>query len=89
MTATFHVGDAQGFLRCSTCGRAELLDAAGIGFYLRNGWRKCHGYTMTWITGSEVAIETPWHHVHLEYDEATGGYSYIEFCEIADCGVER
>jgi hypothetical protein len=37
-----------GLLRCTTCRREQPLgDAAGN---LANGWPKCCGYTMTWMT---------------------------------------
>jgi hypothetical protein len=37
-----------GLLRCTTCKREQPLgDVAGN---LRDGWPKCCGYTMTWMT---------------------------------------
>lgn len=39
----------QPYLRCSVCGRNQF----GTWGYLRTGWPKCHGYTMTLITGNE------------------------------------
>ncbi len=47
--------DAQklgGLLRCTVCGREEPLGS--VGNKLANGWPKCHGYTMTWITARQL-----------------------------------
>lgn len=37
-----------GYLKCNTCGREKSL--SGTADYMRTGWPKCCGYTMTWIT---------------------------------------
>jgi hypothetical protein len=40
-----------GFLRCEECQHQEPIgDVAGR---LKNGWPKCCGYTMRWVTGRE------------------------------------
>jgi hypothetical protein len=45
------VTDHAGVLRCLTCGREEPVD----GRYFSIGWPKCCGYTMRWITASQLA----------------------------------
>lgn len=48
-------GDLQGFgglLRCRECGNERAL--GNVGDKLANGWPKCCGYTMRWITRREL-----------------------------------
>jgi hypothetical protein len=40
-----------GHLECNICHRKKKLGE--IWPYLRGGWPKCHGYTMTWITARQ------------------------------------
>lgn len=67
--------DLEGFggvLRCTgACKRESPLDEACIARYLRDGWPKCCGYTMRWVTQrqmDELAVEyrtahyTGYHH---------------------------
>lgn len=44
-----------GLLRCTVCGREEPL--GNVGHKLGNGWPKCHGYTMRWLTQRELDEE--------------------------------
>lgn len=44
-----------GLLRCTVCGREEPLGNVAGNF--RDGWPKCHGYTMRWLTARELAAE--------------------------------
>jgi hypothetical protein len=44
--------DFGGYLECKHCGRKEPL--GNIGKQLSNGWKKCCGYTMTWITKNQL-----------------------------------
>lgn len=41
-----------GIIRCETCGRWEPVGDAGR--YMRNGWPKCHVYTMRWWTQRQL-----------------------------------
>jgi hypothetical protein len=48
-------GELRGFggiLRCEQCHREVPL--GDVGFKLRDGWPKCHGYTMRWWTARQV-----------------------------------
>lgn len=48
--------DLQGFggiLRCMTCGHEQPLGS--VGNKLANGWPKCCGYTMRWVTARQLA----------------------------------
>jgi hypothetical protein len=45
-----------GILRCTVCGTEHPLGA--IGNKLRDGWPKCHGYTMRWVTARQLAEES-------------------------------
>ena len=44
-----------GYLRCEECGREQAL--RNIPDKLAQGWPKCHGYTMRWITDKEIAAD--------------------------------
>lgn len=44
-----------GVLRCDRCGTEEPMKGAGA--YLRSGWPRCCGYTMTWVTARQLAEE--------------------------------
>jgi hypothetical protein len=44
-----------GELRCMTCGRVSPL--GDVGDRLTNGWPKCCGYTMRWVTARQMAKE--------------------------------
>lgn len=44
-----------GLLRCTVCGREE--PRGDLVSHFATGWPKCHGYTMRWITDSELADE--------------------------------
>lgn len=44
--------DFGGHLECSVCGRTQSL--GNIASNLSEGWPKCHGYTMTWITKNQA-----------------------------------
>lgn len=46
-----------GILRCGECGTEDTLTAYGIASYLRDGWPRCCGYTMTWITQRQLDEE--------------------------------
>jgi hypothetical protein len=37
-----------GHTECTVCG--YTLPLGNVGFMLSDGWPKCHGYTMTWVT---------------------------------------
>jgi hypothetical protein len=41
-----------GILRCEVCGYEEPLN--NVGYQLKNGWKKCCGLTMRWITENEL-----------------------------------
>ena len=41
-----------GHLECKICGNKKPLGS--VGNKLTNGWDKCCGYTMTWITENEL-----------------------------------
>ncbi len=45
--------DHGGILRCTVCEREEPVEAR----YWREGWPKCCGYTMRWVTARELAEE--------------------------------
>lgn len=47
-----HIG---GLLRCTVCGRELALGS--VGDKLANGWPKCHGYTMRWVTARQLAAD--------------------------------
>lgn len=47
--------DMQGFggiLRCRSCG--TTADLGNVGSRLRDGWPKCCGYTMEWVTQRQL-----------------------------------
>jgi hypothetical protein len=44
-----------GILKCLTCGKNFPLAEARVANSLANGWPKCCGYTMRWITARELA----------------------------------
>lgn len=44
-----------GILRCESCGLKRPL--GNIGIKLQNGWPKCCGYTMRWVTDRELREE--------------------------------
>lgn len=44
-----------GILRCEKCGLTRGL--GNIGNKLQNGWPKCCGYTMRWVTDRELKEE--------------------------------
>lgn len=46
-----HVG---GILRCSTCRRSEVIDGQNVARYLQDGWPKCCGQTMLWMTRRQL-----------------------------------
>ena len=46
-----------GILRCGECGTERSL--GDVAAYLRDGWPKCCGYTMTWVTRRELGEEVP------------------------------
>jgi hypothetical protein len=49
-----------GVLRCTQdCGMPMRLDEERIARYLRDGWPKCCGYTMRWVTQRELDEEKP------------------------------
>lgn len=49
------LADFGGLLLCTVCGREQPLgDVAGN---LREGWPKCCGYTMRWVTARQLAEE--------------------------------
>ena len=41
-----------GYLMCTRCGKKSPL--GDVGYKLKNGWPKCCGYTMRWVTAKEV-----------------------------------
>jgi hypothetical protein len=41
-----------GYLECNICGKKEPI--GNIENQLSNGWKKCCGYTMTWITNNMI-----------------------------------
>jgi hypothetical protein len=41
-----------GHLECTVCGNKQPL--RNVGYKLSNGWEKCCGYTMRWITQNEL-----------------------------------
>jgi len=41
-----------GHLECQTCGRVASL--GNVGGKLRDGWPKCCGYTMRWVTQRQL-----------------------------------
>ncbi|WP_165571655.1 hypothetical protein [Cytobacillus praedii] len=43
-----HLKLNEGKLICCECGNVEAL--GNISYQLRNGWKKCCGYTMEWVT---------------------------------------
>lgn len=51
---------ARGMVWCTVCGRSESVNGADC---LRNGWPKCHGFTMTIDSPDErraIARPTEW-----------------------------
>lgn len=54
-------GDLAGFggvLRCTVCKYEEPVGGPdGIAASLSDGWPRCHGYTMTWVTDRLLAEE--------------------------------
>lgn len=53
----FQLQGFAGVLRCTVCGREEPLGY--VASRLANGWPKCHGYTMRWVTARQLAEEKP------------------------------
>lgn len=45
-----------GVLRCQTCNHEEPIN--NISKQLTNGWKKCCGYTMRWVTARELKDES-------------------------------
>lgn len=43
-----------GMLHCDQCGKERTMQEGDAGYYLFNGWPKCCGYTMRWITANEI-----------------------------------
>ena len=43
-----------GILKCDICGYEEPIN--NIGYQLQNGWKKCCGKTMRWITENELKV---------------------------------
>lgn len=39
-----------GYFVCQNCGSKKEISKVSIPTSLEQGWPKCHGYTMTWIT---------------------------------------
>ena len=50
--------DGAGELRCGKCGRVQSMTQQHVARYLRSGWPKCHGQTMTWVTARQLAAES-------------------------------
>lgn len=43
----------EGHLECNSCHHTEDLTPEDIGKYMKTGWPKHCGYTMTWITKNQ------------------------------------
>ena len=50
--------DFGGYLVCQKCGAKKQISKVSIPTSLEQGWPKCHGYTMTWITQKMFVEET-------------------------------
>ena len=48
--------DDRRFLRCPTCGRAEHVTQSDLMGHARNGWPKCCGQVMDYITEDTAAL---------------------------------
>ena len=50
---------AGGLLRCHHCGGERELDGEKIARYFDEGWPRCCGQTMEWITDRQLDKEAP------------------------------